>query len=122
MATYEGVPEYVIDGEIVEADPPRKLVQTWRMLMDAALEAEGFTRLTHEIEEIAGGACKLTVIHELDGAPKLAAMLAGDTRPRAPAAAGRGSSPTSSRCSRRASGWPTERPRKRERPAQAGLS
>ena len=78
MATYEGVPEYVIDGEIVEADPPRKLVQTWRMLMDEALEAEGFTRLTHEIEQIEGGACKLTVIHELDGAPKLASMLAGD--------------------------------------------
>ena len=78
MATYEGVPEYVIDGEIVEADRPRKLVQTWRMLMDAAMEAEGFTRLTHEIEEIAGGACKLTVVHELEGAPKLASMLAGD--------------------------------------------
>ena len=29
-----GAPEVAIDGEVVEADPPRKLVQTWRMLMD----------------------------------------------------------------------------------------
>jgi len=77
MAAYEGVPEFVIDGEIVEADPPRKLVQTWRMLMDPTMEAEGFTRLTHEIEPIEGSATKLTVIHELDDAPTLANMLAG---------------------------------------------
>src|SRR4029453_3596466 len=31
--------------------PPRKLVQTWRMLMDPQTEAEGFTRLTYEIVE-----------------------------------------------------------------------
>jgi uncharacterized protein YndB with AHSA1/START domain len=79
MAAYEGVPEVIIDGEVIEADPPRRLVQTWRMLMDPALEAEGFTRLTHEIETIEGGATKLTVIHELEGAPKLAALVAGES-------------------------------------------
>ena len=47
----EGVPDVVVDGEVIEADPPRKLVQTWRMLMDPAMAAEGFTRLTYEIEE-----------------------------------------------------------------------
>jgi len=78
MAAVPGVPEVIIDGEIVEADPPRKLVQTWRMLMDPKLAAEGFTRLTHEIEVIEGGASKLTVIHELEGAPTLAAMIAGE--------------------------------------------
>ncbi len=72
MKAYPGVPEIIIDGEIVEADPPRKLVQTWRMLMDPTMEAEGFTRLTHEIESIDGGVTKLTVIHELEGAPTLA--------------------------------------------------
>ena len=25
-----GTPEVVVDGEVVEADPPRRLVQTWR--------------------------------------------------------------------------------------------
>ena len=67
----------VIDGELIEVDPPRKLVQTWRMVMDPELEAEGFTRLTFEIEENKSGATRLTVIHELEGAPKLANMLAG---------------------------------------------
>ena len=40
--------------------------------MDPAMAAEGFTRLTHEIEPIDGGVTKLTVIHELEGAPTLA--------------------------------------------------
>jgi uncharacterized protein YndB with AHSA1/START domain len=25
-----GTPEVVVDGEVIEADPPRRLVQTWR--------------------------------------------------------------------------------------------
>src|SRR4029450_7501674 len=28
------VPDVIVDGEVLESDPPRKLVQTWRMLMD----------------------------------------------------------------------------------------
>jgi uncharacterized protein YndB with AHSA1/START domain len=72
-----GSPEVAVDGEVIEVDPPRKLVQTWRMLMDESMAAEGFTRLTYEIAEGAGGVSKLTVIHELEGAPKLALMLAG---------------------------------------------
>jgi uncharacterized protein YndB with AHSA1/START domain len=71
------IPNVVIDGEVVESDPPRKLVQTWRMLMDPEMAAEGFTRLTYEIEEGAGGVTKLTVTHDVEGAPKLAAVLAG---------------------------------------------
>jgi uncharacterized protein YndB with AHSA1/START domain len=71
-----GAPEVVVDGEVIEADPPRKLVQTWRMLMDPDLQAEGFTRLTYEIEPGEYGT-KLTVIHELEGAPKLAALVDG---------------------------------------------
>ena len=72
-----GVSGPIIDGELIEVDPPRKLVQTWRMLMDPELESEGFTRLTWEIEEGKSGATRLTVIHELEGAPKLANMVAG---------------------------------------------
>ena len=29
-----GAPEVVVDGEVVEADPPRRLVRTWRPLWD----------------------------------------------------------------------------------------
>jgi uncharacterized protein YndB with AHSA1/START domain len=72
-----GAPEVAVVGEVVEADPPRKLVQTWRMVMDEEMAAEGFTRLTYEISEGQGGVSKLTVIHELAGAPKLAVLLAG---------------------------------------------
>jgi uncharacterized protein YndB with AHSA1/START domain len=68
----------MVDGEVIEADPPRKLVQTWRMLMDPTIAAEGFTRLTYEIEESQGGVSKLTVTHELEGATGLASLVAGE--------------------------------------------
>ena len=70
-------PEIMVDGEVLEADPPHKLVQTWRMLMDEEMTAQGFTRLTYEIAEGKGGVSKLTLTHELEGAPKLALMTAG---------------------------------------------
>jgi uncharacterized protein YndB with AHSA1/START domain len=72
-----GAPETVLDGEVLEADPPRRLVQTWRLRMDPDIEAEGFTRLTYEIEPIEGGVTKLTVVHELEGAPRLAVLVGG---------------------------------------------
>ena len=73
-----GAPDVAIDGEVIEADPPNKLVQTWRMVMDEAMAAEGFTRLTYEIAEGKGGVTKLTVIHELQGAPQLQVLMSGD--------------------------------------------
>ncbi|HEU5110857.1 MAG TPA: SRPBCC domain-containing protein [Micromonosporaceae bacterium] len=71
------IPDIIVDGEVIESDPPNRLVQTWRMLMDPSLAAEGFTRLTYEIKEIPGGATRLTVTHELEGAPGLAAIVSG---------------------------------------------
>ena len=70
-------PDVVVDGEVIEADPPHKLVQTWRMLMDETMAAEGFTRLTYEIAEGKGGVSKLTVTHELEGKPQLQLLLSG---------------------------------------------
>ena len=77
----KGGPDVVADGQVVEADPPRKLVQTWRPRWDPELEAEGPKRLTWEIAEIGNGVSALTVIHELDGAPKTAATVAGSREP-----------------------------------------
>ena len=77
MRAFAHVPDTVIDGEFLEVDPPRRLKQTWRMLMDPGLADEGFTTLTYEIEPVGEGVTKLTVIHELENAPKLALMLAG---------------------------------------------
>ena len=64
-------------GLVVEVDPPRKLVQTCRALWDPQMMAEAITRLPREIEVVEGGVTKLTVIHELDGAPRTAAAVAG---------------------------------------------
>lgn len=72
------VPDVIVDGEVIEADPPHRLVQTWRMLMDPGTTAEGFTRLTYEIVETRPGVSKLTLTHELEGAPRLATFVGGD--------------------------------------------
>ena len=71
------IPDVVADGEVLEADPPHKLVQTWRMLMDPTMAAERFTRLTWEIEAAQSGVSKLTVIHDLTGAPQIGALVSG---------------------------------------------
>jgi uncharacterized protein YndB with AHSA1/START domain len=71
-----GLPDPMIDGEVLEVDPPKKLVQTYRMLFSPEQKAEGFTRLTWEIEETQSGFCRLTVTHELEGAPLMAGMVA----------------------------------------------
>jgi uncharacterized protein YndB with AHSA1/START domain len=71
------LPEVIIDGEVLEADPPRKLATTFRMLMDPEVAAERVTRITHKIEQGEHGVCCVTLTHELDGAPKLAAIVGG---------------------------------------------
>jgi uncharacterized protein YndB with AHSA1/START domain len=71
------VPDVVVDGEVLESDPPRKLVQTFRMLMDPRTAEEGFSRLTWEIAEISPGVSRLTVTHDVTGAPHLEALVSG---------------------------------------------
>ncbi|HLN18040.1 MAG TPA: SRPBCC family protein [Acidimicrobiales bacterium] len=73
-----GTGDVAVDGEVIEADPPRRLVQTWRLVMAPDAAAEGFTRVTWEIDGPKGGVTKLTVTHDLTGAPKLALYIAGD--------------------------------------------
>ena len=71
------IPDVVADGEVLESDPPRRLVQTWRMLMDPQVAAEGFTRLTYEIKDMGKGVSRLTLTHDVTGAPGLAQLVAG---------------------------------------------
>ncbi len=52
-------------GEVVEIDPHRRLVLKWRHEIDAELRAEGYSRLTYELEQ-AGETVKLTVTHEMN--------------------------------------------------------
>jgi len=52
-------------GEILEIDRPRRLVLTWRNEHFPEMRAEGFTRLTYQLEP-SGEAIKLTLVHEID--------------------------------------------------------
>jgi uncharacterized protein YndB with AHSA1/START domain len=76
-----GMPEEIIVGEVIESDPPRKLVQTWHPLFDENTTAEKPTRLTYEIEEFDGGVCTLTLTHDVTDAPICAGMVKGGGDP-----------------------------------------
>jgi uncharacterized protein YndB with AHSA1/START domain len=54
-------------GEIVEIDPPRRLVLKWRNEFRLELKSEGYSRCTVELEPLAG-AVKLTITHVMDRA------------------------------------------------------
>ena len=72
-----GAPDVAVEGEVIETDPPRRLVLSWHFVMDPELAAERVTRLTYELDPRSGGVTRLTVIHDLEGAPKLALLLSG---------------------------------------------
>jgi uncharacterized protein YndB with AHSA1/START domain len=72
-----GAPDVIIEGEVVQLDAPRSLVQTWNALFDPEIAAEAVTRLTWETEAADGCVTKLTVTHDLDGAPLTAALVGG---------------------------------------------
>ena len=52
-------------GEVVEADPPRRLVLKWRNEFRAQMQAEGYSRCTIEIEAMQE-VVKLTITHSMD--------------------------------------------------------
>jgi uncharacterized protein YndB with AHSA1/START domain len=51
------------EGENLEVDPPRRLVQTMVALWGDDVKAEGTSRVTWEIEPV-GDSCRLTVTHD----------------------------------------------------------
>jgi uncharacterized protein YndB with AHSA1/START domain len=52
-------------GEIVEIEPQRRMVLKWRHEIIPDLTAEGYSRLTYELEH-QGEAVKLTLTHTMD--------------------------------------------------------
>ena len=72
-----GISGVIFDGEVIEADPPWRLVQTWHVLLDAGTRAEPDTRLSWEITEGNSGVSTLTLTHDLAGAPETAALVEG---------------------------------------------
>jgi uncharacterized protein YndB with AHSA1/START domain len=66
------------NNTILESDPPRRLVHTWRSLYDPGMAAEPESRVTWEVEPQPGGFAKLTLIHDqLDASPETAASVRG---------------------------------------------
>jgi uncharacterized protein YndB with AHSA1/START domain/DNA-binding transcriptional ArsR family regulator len=73
-----GVPAQVVEGQVLEVDPPRRLVHTYRMLFDPAVSAEPTTTVTWDIEPLPDGVTRVTLVHELDGAPIHARLVSGE--------------------------------------------
>lgn len=51
------------EGEVLEADPPRRLVHTMRALWGEDVKEEGLSRVTWEIQPIEDS-CRVTVVHD----------------------------------------------------------
>jgi uncharacterized protein YndB with AHSA1/START domain len=67
-----------VDGEVLEVDPPNRLVHTWLARYEPEMAEEQPSRVTWEIEDRGGGMCLLTVVHDqLEGAPKTAQSVSG---------------------------------------------
>jgi uncharacterized protein YndB with AHSA1/START domain/DNA-binding transcriptional ArsR family regulator len=64
---YEGVHQRasapLVEGENLEVDPPRRLVQSFTALWSDDVKAEGTSRVTWEIEQVEDSCC-LTVTHD----------------------------------------------------------
>ena len=54
----------VAEGENLEVDPPRRLVQSFNALWSDDVKAEGTSRVTWEIEPVGDDSCRLTVTHD----------------------------------------------------------
>jgi len=66
------------DEEVLEAEPPRRLVHEWIPAYDSELGAEEHSRVTWDIEPQEDGTTLLTVVHDqLEGAPKTAESVSG---------------------------------------------
>ncbi len=63
LYAYNAWGKVVLEGEILEADPPKRLVMTFHPVWDEAVVADPPSRLTWEIEPAGDGVCKLSAIH-----------------------------------------------------------
>jgi uncharacterized protein YndB with AHSA1/START domain/DNA-binding transcriptional ArsR family regulator len=60
---HPGAPGILSEGENLEVDPPRRLVQSFTALWGDDVKREGTSRLTWEIEPVADS-CRLTLTHD----------------------------------------------------------
>lgn len=59
--TSDGAP--IVEGEVVASDPPSRLVHSYRSLWPP-MDGDAPTRVTWELEAMAGGVTRVTVVHE----------------------------------------------------------
>ena len=52
------------EGQVLEAEPPRKLVTTWSFRRSPDLRDDPPSRVTWEIEPMGDTTCRLTVLHD----------------------------------------------------------
>jgi len=62
-ASHPSATGLLAEGENLEVDPPRRLVQSFRALWSEDVKREGASRVTWEIESV-GDSCRLTVTHD----------------------------------------------------------
>jgi uncharacterized protein YndB with AHSA1/START domain/DNA-binding transcriptional ArsR family regulator len=62
-ASTDGPELRITEGELLEVDRPRRLVQTFRALWSDDVKSAGFSRVTWEIIQV-GDSCRLTVVHD----------------------------------------------------------
>jgi uncharacterized protein YndB with AHSA1/START domain len=56
--------ELLAEGEVLEVDPPRRLVHTMVALWGDDVKSEGSSRVTWEIEPISEDSCRLSLTHD----------------------------------------------------------
>jgi uncharacterized protein YndB with AHSA1/START domain len=63
-AVHPGANIKIAEGENLEVDQPRRLVQSFNALWSDEVKGEGTSRVTWEIEPIGDDSCRLTVTHD----------------------------------------------------------
>jgi uncharacterized protein YndB with AHSA1/START domain/DNA-binding transcriptional ArsR family regulator len=54
----------IAEGENIEVEPPRRLVQSFTALWSDDVKGQGPSRVTWEIEPVGDDSCRLTVVHD----------------------------------------------------------
>ncbi|MEY2399382.1 MAG: hypothetical protein QOJ00_2556 [Actinomycetota bacterium] len=73
-----GLPEVVIDGDVLEADPPKKLVHGFHAYFSPEQAAEPGIIVTYSIEpEDNGGLTRLTVVTDENNSPLTLSIVTG---------------------------------------------
>lgn len=64
VASHPAAGVEISEGENLEVEPPRRLVQSFNALWSDRVKAEGSSRVTWEIEPVGDDSCRLKVTHD----------------------------------------------------------